>query len=377
MKKMYDVNSFSEGAKAWNDNFQKFYGGKEDAFKAWEDIIEKMYGTNEFTNSFGKNAFDLNEQKALLKKLFGSADVYSSLFTFWKNMNQNGPYDSPEKITDFCKNYRDAYMKTVSNMVKLFSTGEYAPVAEQYMDVCNGYISLFDKISMPWLENTDELKDVYKSMMSGDTNALKEYYNIVTESYNKSFGQFMNMSGLGIYKENFETQMQGVDAYVQFINIYNELMALVSKSFSDSMETVTSNYSALMNEDKQPKTFKEFYELWLGINENNLITLFGTEEFSKVYCKVAEKYCEFKIKFDKLAGLYLKVLPLPSKDDMDSLYKTVYDQKKEIKNLKAEISGLKSASSDLDDLKKEMSKSSNIQKEFADFKKSMSKKVEV
>lgn len=268
-------------------------------------------------------------------------------------------------------------MNTVGSLLKASALGEYAPTVDQYMELYKSYIGFFDTLSMPWSDTATYFQDIYKRMMSGNPDAIKEYFNMMNEAYKNSFGQVLNMSSFGLYKDNIEAQMQGIDSYVQFMNIYNELIALVYKVFSESMEVLVDKYSKLMSEDKQPKTFKEFYDLWLDINENNLVNLFGTEEFSKVYCGVAEKYCDFKIKFDKLAGLYLKVLPLPSKEDMDSLYQTAYNQRKEIKSLKAEVAGLRAMTDELDLLRKEVSKLSSLEKDFADFKKSMSKKAEV
>lgn len=375
MKKMYETSGGN--AKAFTDNFERIYGERDEIFKNWTDSFGKMYGSEEWAKSFGNGVFNLDEQKAIFKKLLGSTTVYNSLFEFWSKVMQEAPYDSPEKIINFCKDYRETYMDTVGSLLKASALGEYAPAMDQYMELSKSYLGFFDKLSMPWSDTATDFQDIYKRMMSGNPDAMKEYFNMMNEAYKNSFGQVLNMSSFGLYKDNIEAQMQGIDSYVQFVNIYNELIALVYKVFSESMEVLVDKYSNLMNEDKQPKTFKEFYDLWLDINENNLVNLFGTEEFSKIYCGVAEKYCDFKIKFDKLAGLYLKVLPLPSKEDMDSLYQTAYNQRKEIKSLKAEVASLSAMSDELDSLRKEVSKLSSLEKDFADFKKSMSKKAEV
>lgn len=375
MKKMY--TNPEEATKVFTDNFERIYGERDEIFKNWTDSFGKMYGSEEWTKAFGSGIFNLDEQKAVFKRLLGSTQVYNSLFEFWTKVMQEAPYDSPEKIVKFCKDYRETYMDTIGSMLKASALGEYAPAVDQSLELYKGYIEFFDKLSTPWTNNAGDFQGMYKKMMSGNPEAMKEYFNMMNESYQKSFGQVLNMSSFGIYKDNIEAQMQGVDSFFQFTNIYNELMSLVYKVFSESMEVLVDKYSKLTSEDNQPKTFKEFYDLWLDINENNLVNLFGTEEFSKVYCGVAEKYCDFKLKFDKLAGLYLKVLPLPSKEDMDSLYQTAYNQRKEIKALKAEISSLKSMTDEIDFLRKEVTKISSLEKDFADFKKSMSKKVEV
>lgn len=97
------------------------------------------------------------------------------------------------------------------------------------MELYKSYISFFDKLAVPWTDGAEDFQDVYKRMMSGNPDAMKEYFNMLNETYKNSFGQVFNMSSFGLYKENVEAQMQGIDSYVQFVNIYNELIALVYK----------------------------------------------------------------------------------------------------------------------------------------------------
>lgn len=128
MKKMYGVSE--ETTKVFTDNFKRIYGERDEIFKSWTDSFGKMYGSEEWAKTFGNAVFNLDEQKAIFKRLLGSTQVYNSLFEFWNKVMQEAPYDSPEKIVNFCKDYRETYMNTVGSLLKASAMGEYAPAVD-------------------------------------------------------------------------------------------------------------------------------------------------------------------------------------------------------------------------------------------------------
>lgn len=347
MKKFYDPATYTEATDNYFKNFTNMYNTNQN--DTWDKVM-----TNSWGKMFSQSSFKPEDQMALFNKMMNTQETYTHLFNFWNSLNKQTSFDSNDSFMNFYSQNKTSYMDMISNLAKSFTFGESAPMMDQSLELYKSYISLFEKVNMPWANSSTDLQEIYKKMLSGKPDALKEYYELMDTLYKNSMSQVLNTSGLGIYKDNIEAQMQGLDSYIQYNNSYNELMAMVYGSMNTSMEKIMQNYTTTIKENKQPKTFKEFYELWLSINETDLVDLFATEEFSKVYNALAEKYCDFKIKFDKLAGMYLKVLPLPSKEDMDSLYETVYNQRKDIKNLKKESASVKTMSDELASLRKEI-----------------------
>lgn len=102
----------------------------------------------------------------------------------------------------------------------------------------------------------------------------------------------------------------------------------------------------MLKNGTQPKTFKEFYEYWSKENENAYQKLFNTEDFSKLLAEVVDSSMVFKMRCDNLMEEYISFMPIPTKTEINSLYKTVYELKKELKSVKKELKELKDSKSD-------------------------------
>jgi len=90
--------------------------------------------------------------------------------------------------------------------------------------------------------------------------------------------------------------------------------------------------------------------LWVKINEDAFVKVFGTPQFSKIFCEFAQKACEYKIYSDKVLEQLLDWAPFPKNSEMVSLYKTVYELRKsgyqntkQIEAMQEELTALKAA----------------------------------
>ena len=59
-----------------------------------------------------------------------------------------------------------------------------------------------------------------------------------------------------------------------------------------------------------------------------------TDEFAKVFGDFSDRYAQFMIAQNKIYERMLSALPIPTNTDMKSLYKTVYDLRKDVRDLK-------------------------------------------
>lgn len=287
------------------------------------------------------NYFNFQNQQEVIQKLFASQSVYQDLFSFWKELAEKAPYDSPEKVKEFVDQWQEKYVDITKNIFIPMLPENLKAVANHSTDLAQEYANFSNGLLQPWIDNAEELKDIMARAMKGDKNAISEFFKSINNSYDQSFGKIFNISGLGLNRESFEQQMQSYDSYVKYMISFNELYSLIYKVSVEAMEKIVKQYENMYNEGKVPTTFKEFYEIWWKTNENAFTSLFSTAEFSKLFGAFSEKFCDFKIKSDRLIEMQLKALPIPSKTDMDGLYKTVYEQKKEIRALKKAVTDLK------------------------------------
>lgn len=318
------VNVFKDSA----DAYANFMGSWSEQFKQYQLPQASTF-------------FNFKDQQDLLQKLFTSQSVYQDLFSFWKELSEQAPYDSPEKIQELTEKWQEKYVDITKTFFIPMLPENLKVVMDHSTDLVQEFAKFNNGLFQPWVENAEELKDILARAAKGDKEAISEFFKSINDSYDQSFGKIFNIPGLGLNRESFEQQMQSYDSYVKYMISFNELYSLIYKVSVETMEKLVKQYQDMYKEGTVPTTFKEFYDIWWKTNENAFVDLFSTAEFSKVFGKFSEKFCDFKIKSDKLIEMQLKALPLPSKADMDGLYKTVYEQKKEIRALKKAISDLK------------------------------------
>ena len=80
--------------------------------------------------------------------------------------------------------------------------------------------------------------------------------------------------------------------------------------------------------------------MWLKTNEQAFENFFASAEFTKAFNQFASDASQFKIKSDKLMEKMLAQIPVPTNTEMKSLYKTVYDLRKEVAALQKQVQEL-------------------------------------
>ena len=69
-------------------------------------------------------------------------------------------------------------------------------------------------------------------------------------------------------------------------------------------------------------------------------SLLMTDAFAKSFCGFADRYAKFMVAQNKVLERMLSSLPIPTNTDMKSLYKTVYDLRKEVRDLKKALAAM-------------------------------------
>jgi predicted nucleic acid-binding Zn-ribbon protein len=81
--------------------------------------------------------------------------------------------------------------------------------------------------------------------------------------------------------------------------------------------------------------------MWIKINSEAINKLYFTDDFTGFLGKFADNAYDFKKVSDEFMENMLAALPVPTNSEMKSVYKTVYDLRKEVRDLKKEIKALR------------------------------------
>ncbi len=256
-------------------------------------------------------------------------EIYGQLYDFWKGMSNP---------TEFMANYQEKYSDLMQQYYKSIlpeGSMQYFQKPKELMDTC---VSFYQNIMSPWMK-IDE--DILKRISSGDKQAYIEFFKQANAKYEESFGKMFNMMGMGINREQYADEMQAMSAYYKMLLAAGELSALLYNTGTDTMKDVVAKYQQIIQKGEAITSFKEFYKLWYQVNEDALLSLFNTEAFSIAFGNFSDKYAQYMIATNKVIERKLAPLPIPTKTDMDSLYLTVHNLRKEVRQLQKEIEALK------------------------------------
>jgi polyhydroxyalkanoate synthesis regulator phasin len=104
----------------------------------------------------------------------------------------------------------------------------------------------------------------------------------------------------------------------------------VEKSFKVMEETLEQ----LSKEGKKmPQASKEYYQLWIKILEEHFMTIFKSPAYGNILNETLCKLEEFLVAKDGILQDFLRVMPVPTNNEMDELYKEIHTLKKRVKEM--------------------------------------------
>lgn len=293
----------------------------------------------ELSNKLSSNY--MGDPYQVLNKINESTDAYYSVFKIWQKLKEDTFEPTAEAMKVAFEEWREQYSEYMNKHYIPLLPEPMKKVLEQSMSVMESYRSATNKFWEPWIGNEKELSDAFFRGLLNDPSAYLEYLKLWKENYDNSFSKFLNTPMMGINRELLEKQFDSLDKYIRFNVHLNEYLANIYKLGQETMKKTLNDYAAMYKEGMQPKSFEEFYKYWTKEINNAFDRLFFSDDFSKLVGHTLDAMTSFKIEVDKLWEEYLTFMPIAKKSEMDSLYKTVYEMKKEIKSLRKELDELR------------------------------------
>lgn len=361
---------------SWWDAQQKLFGSWSEAFsntqpntmndffsKQMEMFGMKDWGLNKGMANFYQDWLGRSTQgfqeflkwvpnsvgKDTLEKMMQAGDVYTKLNSFWLNMSANMPGQGDvEKWQDFGKTMIQNYNQVLDSFFATNLPDPLKMMMKSPGEVCGLYQQTCFNLVEPWLESSDELKDLFTKVLKGDSNAYSDFMRIWYETYEKTAGKALHMPMFGLSRESVEKMLKGIESYIKFINASNKFSTSLYKVGYNVMEKLMKNVAQMAEKEEAPGSFKEFYQMWWQTNEQAYFELFQSESFSRMMGDMVDAWLSFKKQNDDvLVELIRNNLPIPTDREMDSLAKSVqqlkrnmWEQTKKIKELNEKIEEL-------------------------------------
>jgi hypothetical protein len=158
----------------------------------------------------------------------------------------------------------------------------------------------------------------------------QEVFKACNEIFEQDFRRLMNLPHLCLEGLPQEKVIQATLKFNRFQAAMAEFIHLLFLPVNKSLRAM----EAVWVDDgtaKPPEDFKEYYKRWLKILEGHYMTLFQAAEYIRTLTHTLQALEDFTLAKQELLSEAMAALGLPTRREMDDLYREIYLLKKSMK----------------------------------------------
>jgi polyhydroxyalkanoate synthesis regulator phasin len=296
------------------------------------NTLNSTYNTfsSSIPNGVNKDAF---------KNFFEGSQVYLKLQEFWQPAFQsfkNGNFNA-ETLKKFYQ--PEAYKQITEQLFNnQFSNVNMKEVFDASLKSIQDFFSKNNNLSKEYTAAFESISKEFPQLISGDFGKLSELYKNANNIFSKTFEPALKLAGAGKEKEAIEENIALLDKISEFSVKQAQLQYHLYATTQKAVETsAKKSFEKFTPETLQTQGFNEFYNEWVKTNETLLTELFASEDFSKIKGDLLNTSMDVKKQFEKQFENVFNVYPVVFRSEVDELYKTIHDLKKQVKTLETRL----------------------------------------
>lgn len=160
----------------------------------------------------------------------------------------------------------------------------------------------------------------------------KNIFKICNDLYEDDFRRLLNMPHLRLTHLTQDRLNQATEKFNHFQAAVAEFIYILYLPVKKSLRAM-EGVGGQGREENPPEDFKEYYKGWLKILEGHYMTLFQSAEFTRSLARTLTALQDFTMAKDELMAEVMEALSLPSRRDLDDLYREIYLLKKSFRKM--------------------------------------------
>lgn len=343
-KQMADFNqsinnsfmNFGRPAQDYMANFGHTNNAFTNIYNSWMNTLNMSFDamSKQMNNGFNKDVFS---------NFMQGNQLYAKMQEFFQpmmNAMQKGQFDmeafksyfSPEAYASLSRQMFGG-MYDQNGLKELYDNG--IKQLQQFFTQQNNLSKEF----MSQMQNMNaEFPHMFAKTAGAD--AMKSFYDQMHNMFSRNFEPLMKLVNAGKEKENAEAMINLMDKMAQYTIKQAELQVYLQETAKKSMEQMMAQYTEKFGKADAMTNMpspQEMYNEWVKVNETMFTELFASEAFSKVKGEALSINNELKTLFEKQFENSYSVYPLVFKSEVAELEKTIYELKKQVKELQSKL----------------------------------------
>jgi class III poly(R)-hydroxyalkanoic acid synthase PhaE subunit len=165
-----------------------------------------------------------------------------------------------------------------------------------------------------------------------------------TNIYEKEFQKYFNIPALGLNRLYIERVNRAQDSYNIFQVRLSEFLFVLYLPFEKSFKVIQQELAEKSKTGELPESHGDYYGSWIKILEGHYMKLFQSVEYAAVLNRTIDALSEFKASSELVMGDILQMFAIPTRQELDELYKDLYMTKKELRAIKKRLKDIEKKS---------------------------------
>ncbi len=196
------------------------------------------------------------------------------------------------------------------------------------------YLQQLEKFNQICLENLGSLPANFSPATIGKPSAFIELNNLYWNLYEKTFGTWLHTPSIGLTREVNGKILKG---FIDWQNLYKtsiDYQIILGDIQVKSFQALLQKLVSLSETGKPIKDWREFQTIWCEVADNVFEQAFFEEYNLKIRGKFLNALNSYRIQQQELTEIYMKMMNLPLRSEVDEIHKNVYELRKEVKQFK-------------------------------------------
>jgi class III poly(R)-hydroxyalkanoic acid synthase PhaE subunit len=286
--------------------------GKE-MFENWVSMTGQFFGNmSNVLNQNYPNGMDLESMGEKAVEQINSA--WSMALTSWNSLteslsNPDESFLSEKSMAD----RRQALEKIMESMAESFKS-----------------------FQEKGLEQAEAMKHTWANadFQKIDKEAFKKWESF----YQSELSKVLGMPQIGLGREYQEKMAGAFDKFNLFNAALIEFFYFLYLPMEKTFILMQKDIEKMVKEGNLPENSDEYYNMWLKKLEKHYMSMFHSTEYVSVMAKTLESMAQFKSARDLVLEDVVSSMPVPTKTEIDEMYKELAELKRKVKRLEKENS---------------------------------------
>jgi BMFP domain-containing protein YqiC len=193
----------------------------------------------------------------------------------------------------------------------------------------------------------DSNKNMFDSMKANMMNMMPnnngmftqamDMYNNMNNQMNSAFAPMMKLMGNNNNTQQMNAMKELSNEFAHYQMKSTEMQYMMYNTGLKAMEELAETVYNQVRNGAEVNDFTNLYTTWLTISDKHFVTLFSTDEYSKMQAELNSFGNKMKMHINQQMEKSMANVPVVTRSEMDEAYKTIYEMKKRITMLEKQL----------------------------------------